>query len=942
MYKAFLSYKHPQEDFGRIFVARLESALKRYAKPLLRPPMRVFRDEVNLRPGADLSSLIRRGLEQSEYLILLASPSAAQSRWVADELELWFDELRRPPDKLVIVLVEGRIAVGRRDGHAVIDWERTNALPTALRQRLTGLPLWVDFSGFRSEAELNLDNADFKAGINRIVACLRNVDPETMLGEELAQHRRNVRIRNGTIGLLAMLAVVAVIAGLWAQRAEDRAEHEALRQRALQSAAAAEREFERAPQASLAGAIDALAATERPLPAVERTLRRLLRRPGGEALGRLPGGVEVLLLSADGSAVAAAGGRAAYYWKVREPAAPGTAHLLGEYAGSAYCATFSPSARFVALASRDVVRVWELREDGAALVATVPDPDVQELEFGDGDSWLAVRGYDEAVRVPLSAPARTPVREATGSRDGGPVARPGTGTTPSPAAAQCGLHWQALSPDGSLLLIEDDETAGFRRLAGEGEVPEAFLAFNDRLVWGGFSADGAYAAVLTHQSRVLKFRATRSAAEIATVGDVSVAAWHPTSPLLAVAHTDHRIEVRRLYTAGTTVLHGHDAAVTEMSFSATGSLATGDADGAVLWWPAPADELPSADAKFAGRGPRRGASEMPLRGVFRNEGPLIAFSPDGARIARAVDLGGHMALVIDDLPDPRYPLSADAADAPDLHERLLDIWPHEEGRDDLAPEWARQPFARWWQHQNGRRDPDRQDEAEIRTLDEAIAAARHVLVARRTLPDRALQQLAAAGLDRDLLGPAVLAGMSTVDRRWLALAGSSERFGLWQRDGDAVSMRATGTVVGIPVLRFSDDGRWFALGGEGSDVLLFDLDDVAAPARLPGHGSSVSAIAFSPEGDRLATAGDNGALLVWHLDAAAPDEGYAPLALDYDGDRPIEELAISAGARWLVAIDTGWNATAWSLAPDVLVERALRRIARPLAATGATPAAAKQ
>lgn len=929
MYKAFLSYRHPQEDFGRIFVARLEAALKSYAKPPLRAPMRIFRDEVNLRPGADLPSLIRRALEQSEFLVLLASPSAANSRWVEDELALWFDELKRPPDSLIIVLIEGRIASRRRDARAVVDWEQTDALPPVLRRHLPGLPLWVDFSGLRSEADLRLDNADFKAGINRIVARLRDVDPETMLGVELAQHRRMLRVRNGAIALVAALSVAAILAGLWAQRAQDRAELEALRQQALQAGAEAEREFERAPQASLVKALQALTAIEPPVPAVERNLRRMLSRAGGEALGTLPGAVESLAVAVDGTAVAAAGGQAAFYWKVGDSAAVDRARMLGDYAGKARCTLFSPSARFLALASQDALRVWELQMDGGpAEIAVIDDADVHELEFAADGAWLDVRGLDDVVRLTLQVPSQ-PRDVATGSGDP-------QRTAARQRTAQCGHHWRALSPDGALLLQEDDETAGFRRVTGDGGVPEPFLAFNDRLVWGGFSADGAYAAALTHETEMLHFRAIDDAAEISALGGVIAAAWHPALPQLAVAYTDHRIELRRLYDTRVNRLYGHDARVTAMAFAATGSLASGDAGGALVWWPMPTLEPAAADAQFAGLAPRRGGSEMPLRGVFRNEGPLVAFSADGARIARIVDLGGHMALVVDKLPNPllpRHALPGGPADFRDGDRRPLEIWPHEQTLDSLAPEWARQPFAHWWRHRNGRRNGDWRDEVASVSFDDAIAAARWVVLGQRELPDAALERLARAGLDRQLLGPTVLAGMSSDDAQWLALAGSSGRFGVWKRSDDELVPWASGTVDGIAVIRFSEDGRWLALGGEGADVLLFDLDGDGAPSRLPGHGSKVSAVAFSPEGDRAATAGDNGALLVWRLDAVGGDERPVPLAFNYDGEYPIEELAISGGSRWLVAVDTRWNATAWSLSLDALVERARRRIARPLVGT---------
>lgn len=44
-YKAFLSYKHPDEAWEMEFVKRFEASLKNYAKPFLTPPIKIFRDE---------------------------------------------------------------------------------------------------------------------------------------------------------------------------------------------------------------------------------------------------------------------------------------------------------------------------------------------------------------------------------------------------------------------------------------------------------------------------------------------------------------------------------------------------------------------------------------------------------------------------------------------------------------------------------------------------------------------------------------------------------------------------------------------------------------------------------------------------------------------------------------------------------------------------------
>jgi MTH538 TIR-like domain (DUF1863) len=51
-------------------------------------------------------------LDGSRYFILLASPSAAQSKWVTQEIQHWL--ATKGSASLLIVLTEGEIGMGRR------------------------------------------------------------------------------------------------------------------------------------------------------------------------------------------------------------------------------------------------------------------------------------------------------------------------------------------------------------------------------------------------------------------------------------------------------------------------------------------------------------------------------------------------------------------------------------------------------------------------------------------------------------------------------------------------------------------------------------------------------------------------------------------------------------------------------------------------------------
>lgn len=209
-YSAFISYKHATSN---TFARSLELALKRYARPLFRPPLRIFRDEKLLRAGDNLAAEIARGLEESEFLILLASKEAAESRWVKDELWRWCGKFGRQ-DRLIIVLTQGNIELTAGNE---IDWEQTDALPRELAEFLRVLPLFVDVRETPT-TEWDLRHVIFRNVVNQIVAKLRDCTPEEMNDQEVLQYRRNVRLKNVGLMTLTLLAIIATAFGWIAYR----------------------------------------------------------------------------------------------------------------------------------------------------------------------------------------------------------------------------------------------------------------------------------------------------------------------------------------------------------------------------------------------------------------------------------------------------------------------------------------------------------------------------------------------------------------------------------------------------------------------------------------------------------------------------------------------------------------------------------------------------
>jgi hypothetical protein len=90
--------------------------------------LRVYRDETNLAASNSITEALKKALNQSDHLILLATPAAAQSKWVNQEVTHWIAS--KGATNLLIVLADGNISWS--DSENDFDWLQTNALPRAI------------------------------------------------------------------------------------------------------------------------------------------------------------------------------------------------------------------------------------------------------------------------------------------------------------------------------------------------------------------------------------------------------------------------------------------------------------------------------------------------------------------------------------------------------------------------------------------------------------------------------------------------------------------------------------------------------------------------------------------------------------------------------------------------------------------------------------------
>lgn len=118
-YAMFISYRHADNlEMGRKWATWLHETVENYEIPadlIGKTNLRgeavpaslypVFRDEEELPADADLSTNIRRALENSGLLVVLCSPRAVQSRFVADEIR-YFKELGKS-GRILALMIDG-------------------------------------------------------------------------------------------------------------------------------------------------------------------------------------------------------------------------------------------------------------------------------------------------------------------------------------------------------------------------------------------------------------------------------------------------------------------------------------------------------------------------------------------------------------------------------------------------------------------------------------------------------------------------------------------------------------------------------------------------------------------------------------------------------------------------------------------------------------------
>lgn len=250
-FDAFISYARvPSTGLA----VEVQTGLEKFAKPWNRlRAIRVFRDDASMSANSALWSTIERALQEAGWFILLATPEAAASTYVNNEVDWWVR--RKGVQRVLLVRAAG-----------TIDWDDVSsdftadstAVPPALRGAYEQEPRWVDMVWFDAPGSLQTADPRFAERIADLSAAVRNIERDTLIGENVRQHRKARRLARAAIVGLAGLLVLALVAGgvAFVQRSEavrqrDTAAQQSLVARAGQLAATAVNEAETNLQSSL-------------------------------------------------------------------------------------------------------------------------------------------------------------------------------------------------------------------------------------------------------------------------------------------------------------------------------------------------------------------------------------------------------------------------------------------------------------------------------------------------------------------------------------------------------------------------------------------------------------------------------------------------------------------------------------------------------------------
>ena len=290
-YDAFLSYSRVDEALAM----GLQRGLQRLMKPWSRVrSIKVFRDIPSLGPDARLERSIEQALGRSTWLVLLASPEAAASRWVNHEVEWWLEH--RSAERLLIVVAAGEVT-----------WDPDNAdiggsaIPPTLRGRVPEEPGWLDARWSRNASA---DDSRVHDAVAGLASTIKGLTKDEVFAADVREHRRTMRLARLAVATLGVLLVAAIVGGVVAHLQRNTAQTQATLALSRQLAKVATSEASTNLDVALVLAVEAVKRDRNPQ-STSALMTTALASPHLVRYFVLPNRVTTFAGSADGRVVAA-------------------------------------------------------------------------------------------------------------------------------------------------------------------------------------------------------------------------------------------------------------------------------------------------------------------------------------------------------------------------------------------------------------------------------------------------------------------------------------------------------------------------------------------------------------------------------------------------------------------------------------------------------------
>ncbi|MET7478959.1 helix-turn-helix domain-containing protein [Streptomyces sp. NPDC005648] len=742
------------------------------------------------------------------------------------------------------------LLVHQQLAHAAAEWEREHRDPSALYRgtRLDTVRSWADELdgrgrlGPREEAFLRASQAEEDA--RRTLA------------------RRQIRVRQGLLVVLAVLLGLAVTAGglAYRQRAGALEQERVARSQALaaQSTSLAGGQ----PEASMLLAAEAYRAARTPeargallstqaqafsarLVGHHGPVNAVAFAPGGGLLATagehgtvqlrrttdhrttatltVPGLVRSVAFSPDGRALAATSTNGPV--RIWDTAGHRLRTLLPEVTTKARALAFDPRGRTLAVAADDgSVQLWDTGGGRPAPVRLVGHTGrVNALAYAPDGRTLASGGSDRTVRLWDTDRGR-PLAVLGGHTD----------EVLGVAFAPDGRSVASGGVDRTVRLWDVARRTAVKTLTGHSDDVNAVAYTPDGTTVVSAGGDGTTrlwdvrtgrpAAVLSgHTDYVMSVAVDPSGTTLATGGfdqsvvlwdlrgpvltarpftEVSQAAYSPDGTLLATADADHTVrlwDVARHRVVGT--FTGHHESVFSVAFAPDGrTLASAGSDGTVRLWDVP--------------------SRRALATLTGHTGDVfsVAFAPDGRTLASA---GADRTVRLWDVATRR---------------QLTVLAGHTDSANDVT-------FS-----PDGRTLASAGDDLTVRLWD----TTGHRLLATLTGHTGAVRGVA-----------------FSPDGSTLASGGNDGTVRLWDVRHRRLAASLTGHTGSVRGIAFSPDGRLLASSGSDRTVRLWDVPGRRPWATLTGHTNAVWGVVFAPGGRTVASSSNDGTVRLWDLDLGA-------------------------------------------------------------------------